>query len=82
MLYVSYVQAAADFYPDKLGFRIDFLHGQPAFYASVSRDEACIHLHRFRPGWKRSLLRRLTSSQGFWSHGRARRWNYSAHRRL
>jgi len=23
---------------------IDFLHGQPAFYASVSRDGACIHL--------------------------------------
>ena len=44
VLYVSYVQAAADFYRDKLGFRIDFLHGQPAFYASVSRDEACIHL--------------------------------------
>jgi glyoxalase/bleomycin resistance protein/dioxygenase superfamily protein len=34
----------SDFYRDKLGFTIDFLHGQPAFYASVSRDEACIHL--------------------------------------
>jgi catechol 2,3-dioxygenase-like lactoylglutathione lyase family enzyme len=44
VLYVSDVQAAADFYRDKLGFAIDFLHGQPAFYASVSRDEACIHL--------------------------------------
>jgi catechol 2,3-dioxygenase-like lactoylglutathione lyase family enzyme len=44
VLYVSDVQAAADFYRDKLGFTIDFLHGQPAFYASVSRDEACIHL--------------------------------------
>lgn len=44
VLYVSDVQAAADFYRDTLGFAIDFLHGQPAFYASVSRDEACIHL--------------------------------------
>jgi catechol 2,3-dioxygenase-like lactoylglutathione lyase family enzyme len=44
VLYVSDVQAAADFYRDKLGFTIDFLHGQPAFYASVSRDEAYIHL--------------------------------------
>src|SRR5258708_11388845 len=44
VLYVSDVQAAANFYRDKLGFTIDFLHGQPAFYASVSRDEACIHL--------------------------------------
>jgi catechol 2,3-dioxygenase-like lactoylglutathione lyase family enzyme len=44
VLYVSDVQAAADFYRDKLGFTIDFLHGQAAFYASVSRDEACIYL--------------------------------------
>lgn len=44
VLYVSDVQAAADFYRGKLGFAIDFLHGQPVFYASVSRDEACIHL--------------------------------------
>ena len=44
VLYVSDVPAAAGFYRDKLGFTIDFLHGQPAFYASVSRDEACIHL--------------------------------------
>jgi hypothetical protein len=41
---VSDVQAAAGFYRDKRGFTIDFLHGQPAFYASVSPDEACIHL--------------------------------------
>ena len=44
VLYVWDVRAAANFYRDKLGFTIDFLHGQPAFYASVSRDEACIHL--------------------------------------
>ena len=30
--------------PDQLGFAIDFLHGPPAFYASVSRDDARIHL--------------------------------------
>jgi catechol 2,3-dioxygenase-like lactoylglutathione lyase family enzyme len=41
---VSDVQAAAEFYRDQLGFAIDFLHGNPAFYSSVSRDEACIHL--------------------------------------
>jgi catechol 2,3-dioxygenase-like lactoylglutathione lyase family enzyme len=38
------VRRAAEFYRDQLGFTIDFLHGQPAFYASVSRDEASIHL--------------------------------------
>ena len=44
MLYVRDVTAAATFWRDKLGFQIDFLHGQPAFYGSVSRDDACLHL--------------------------------------
>ena len=44
VVFVSDVQIAAEFYRDKLGFAINFLHGHPAFYASVSRDEACIHL--------------------------------------
>ena len=48
MVFVSNVPATAEFFRDQLGFAIDFLHGDPAFYASVSRDEACIHL-RFVP---------------------------------
>ena len=44
VLYVRDVPAAAQFYRDKLGFQIDFLHGQPAFYGAVSRDGACLHL--------------------------------------
>jgi catechol 2,3-dioxygenase-like lactoylglutathione lyase family enzyme len=44
VLLVSDVRLAAEFYRDQLGFAIDFLHGNPAFYSSVSRDEACIHL--------------------------------------
>src|SRR6185437_3843486 len=40
VLYVSDAQASAAFYRDQLGFAIEFLHGQPPFYASVSRDEA------------------------------------------
>jgi hypothetical protein len=28
----------------KLGFHIDFLHGKPPFYGSVSRDRGCLHL--------------------------------------
>ena len=27
-----------------LGFSIDFLHGEPPFYGSVSRGGACVHL--------------------------------------
>jgi len=48
VVFVSDVQSAAEFYRDRLGFAIDFLHGQPPFYASVSRDETCLHL-RFVP---------------------------------
>ena len=44
ILFVRDVAAAAAFYEEKLGFLIDFLHGKPPFYASVSRDRACLHL--------------------------------------
>ncbi|MBC9031290.1 VOC family protein [Sphingomonas sp. JC676] len=44
ILFVRDVTAAAAFYSEKLGFAIDFLHGKPAFYGSVSRDAACLHL--------------------------------------
>jgi len=44
ILFVRDVKAAAIFYEEKLGFRVDFLHGKPPFYASVSRGGACLHL--------------------------------------
>jgi len=44
ILFVRDVAAAAAFYEGKLGFRIDFLHGKPPFYGSMSRDRACLHL--------------------------------------
>ena len=44
VLFVRDVAEAANFYQGKLGFRIDFLHGKPPFYGSVSRDGACLHL--------------------------------------
>jgi len=44
ILFVREVEAAAAFYERKLGFHIDFLHGKPPFYGSVSRDAACLHL--------------------------------------
>lgn len=44
ILFVRDVEAAAVFYEAKLGFHIDFLHGKPPFYGSVSRDRACLHL--------------------------------------
>ena len=44
VILVSNVRASAEFFRDTLGFSIDFLHGHPAFYGSVSRDGACVHL--------------------------------------
>jgi catechol 2,3-dioxygenase-like lactoylglutathione lyase family enzyme len=44
VMYVTNVQASAVFFRDKLGFTIDFLHGNPPFYGSVSRGGACLHL--------------------------------------
>ena len=44
VILVVNVQASAEVFRDTLGFSIDFLHGQPAFYGAVSRDGACVHL--------------------------------------
>src|SRR5262245_43045306 len=44
VVFVADVRASARFYRDTLGYSIDFLHGQPPFYGSVSRDGACMHL--------------------------------------
>lgn len=35
---------ARSIHAEKLGFKIDFLHGMPPFYGAVSRDGACLHL--------------------------------------
>jgi catechol 2,3-dioxygenase-like lactoylglutathione lyase family enzyme len=44
VVFVSNVSASAEFFRDKLGFAIDFLHGHPAFYGSVARDGVALHL--------------------------------------
>ena len=44
ILFVRDIPAAAAFYASRLGFQIDFLHGEPPFYGSVSRDRARLHL--------------------------------------
>lgn len=43
ILLVQEVRPCADFFQQKLGFKIDFLHGMPPFYGAVSRD--AVHLH-------------------------------------
>lgn len=44
VLFVADVRRSANFYHDTLGFTVDFLHGDPPFYGSVSRDGARLHL--------------------------------------
>jgi catechol 2,3-dioxygenase-like lactoylglutathione lyase family enzyme len=44
ILFVRDVPASAAFFREKLGFKTDFLHGDPPFYGSVSRGGACLHL--------------------------------------
>lgn len=44
VVFVLNVETSAAFFRDKLGFAIDFLHGDPPFYASVSRGAANLHL--------------------------------------
>jgi catechol 2,3-dioxygenase-like lactoylglutathione lyase family enzyme len=38
------VAASAAWYRDRLGFAVDFLHGAPPFYGSLSRDGVRLHL--------------------------------------
>lgn len=44
ILFVHDVKTSANFFREKLGFQIDFLHGLPPFYGAVSRDGVCLHL--------------------------------------
>lgn len=45
ILFVRDVASAAAWWRDRAGFQVDFLYGEPiAFYGSVSRDGARLHL--------------------------------------
>jgi uncharacterized glyoxalase superfamily protein PhnB len=61
ILFVRDVTASAAFFQETLGFEIDFLHGEPPFYGSVSRGAACLHL-RFvgRPNFAELAAREVS----------------------
>jgi catechol 2,3-dioxygenase-like lactoylglutathione lyase family enzyme len=44
VLFVADLYRSAEFYGQTLGFTLNFLHGDPPFYGSVSRDSAQLHL--------------------------------------
>lgn len=41
-LYVRDIKISTDFFTAKLGFSIDFMYGDPPFYAQVRRDKALL----------------------------------------
>jgi catechol 2,3-dioxygenase-like lactoylglutathione lyase family enzyme len=43
-LFVADIKASCDFYTNKLGFKVDFVYGDPPFYGQVSRDHGQLAL--------------------------------------
>lgn len=44
ILFVRDVAKSSAFFNSRLGFDVDFLHGHPPSYGSVSRGGVCVHL--------------------------------------
>lgn len=43
-LFVANIKNSCDFYTSKLGFAVEFIYGDPPFYAQVRRDNARLNL--------------------------------------
>src|SRR5260370_28012466 len=43
-LFVANIKSSCDFYPNKLGFAVEFSYGDPPFYGQVFRDNARVAL--------------------------------------
>jgi catechol 2,3-dioxygenase-like lactoylglutathione lyase family enzyme len=43
MIFVADVTKAADYYRNKLGFKVAYLYGDPPFYGMMTRDGAGLH---------------------------------------
>ncbi len=44
MILVGSVAEAVTYYTQKLGFKVDYLWGEPPFYGMITRDRASLHL--------------------------------------
>lgn len=53
---VDDVIETAEFYRDALGFEVNFIYGEPANYASVSRDDAIINFALSDPPGRRNSV--------------------------
>src|SRR5271154_7074327 len=47
-LYVANIKISCDFYTNKLGFAVEFIYGDPPYYAQVFRDNARLNLRLVR----------------------------------
>ncbi len=45
-LFVADIEASFAFFTDKLGFKADFVYGEPPFFGQVSRDNARLALRQ------------------------------------
>ncbi len=45
-LFVTNVEVSCEFYTQKLGFNVAFVHGEPPFYGQVFRDAARLNLRQ------------------------------------
>ena len=43
MIFVTNFAKAVDYYRDKLGFKVDYVYGDPPFYGMMTRDGASLH---------------------------------------
>jgi catechol 2,3-dioxygenase-like lactoylglutathione lyase family enzyme len=58
-LFVADIQRSCDFYTSKLGFAVEFIYGDPPFYAQVVRDNARLALRLvFEPVFVGDLRKR------------------------
>jgi uncharacterized glyoxalase superfamily protein PhnB len=61
---VDDVSRTAEYYRDVFGFEVDFLYGDPATYASVSRDDAIINFTRSEPVGRRNSVSSAGTGNG------------------
>jgi len=56
-LFVADITASCDFYTQKLGFKVAFTYGEPAFYGQVFRDGASLNLRHLDESQMKAVLR-------------------------
>ena len=61
---VDEIVSTVEYYRDKLGFRVDYVYGEPPHYGSVSRGGAVVHFTKSDPPGRRNSVRRAGPGNG------------------